>query len=56
MGQIRLYVRGSETFEKTLELPPHWDELDDDEKKEWAEQRLAEFGSTKINLGYQITE
>lgn len=56
MGQIRLYVRGSETFETTLDLPQHWDELDDDEKKAWAEEKLAEFSRKQINVGYQITE
>lgn len=56
MGQIRLFVGACADVQQIEPLPEHWDELDNDEKKEWAESRLAEFGSNYVTIGYKISE
>lgn len=56
MGQVRLWVGACEAVATTVPLPDHWDELDAAEKKEWAEDRLAEFGSDHVKIGYTISE
>lgn len=54
MGQIRLWVEPCEGQQRTLPLPEHWEELDEDEKRGWAKARLEEFVTGNVKFGFLV--
>lgn len=54
MGQLRLWIEPCEGQNQTLPLPAHWDELDEEEKRAWAEDRLRQFVNSNLKSGYLV--
>lgn len=56
MGSLRLWIEPIDAAETTEELPKYWDELDEEEKKQWVNSRLQLFRSIHFRMNYKITE
>lgn len=56
MGRVRLYVEETPGSEGFVPLPEYWDEMDKDERADWAKESLVAFVDKHVKSGYEITE
>lgn len=56
MGQARIKHAAVEAGERNVPLPVFWDELDEDEQKEWVAEQVNALLAEKLHLTVEINE
>lgn len=55
MGKLLISVEASAARSKEFELPFHWPELDEDERKEWVDEITERFLKNNVSWTAVIT-
>lgn len=56
MGSARLHVDASDAADFEEKLPDYWDELDEDERKDWIAETVQKFLKGRFAINVEIVE